>query len=399
MKTYVYLLIVLIPVYYFRIDVLPTNVFELLLAGALIAAIAIFAKEKRLPALNAKVILPSLLIISGLLLGLMISSDKLSTLGIIKSWFLVPILMYWLVSAHFKAESVKYVTNALTVSAVLVAAYVSLQWLGHIGPVGYQIGDANFLRYVAEDRATGFYESPNYAAMYLAPLLFVSLLGTKNWRDPKLAGSLLILLALFATGSRGAILATVLAAVTLMSVYKFGLRGGLVSMGSFLLILLGSFFALSSQLGASDGIRIEYYSAALEIIKSHILTGVGAGQFHSNFVSLCGSTQLGCSADSSALHAHNLYLELLLAGGILLLSGFVILVTITYKNMFTYFNSCENPQERFRIATVGAAILVILLHGTVDTTYFKNDLAVVFWLLVLVCHTYSGHVVPKLGRT
>ncbi len=31
-----------------------------------------------------------------------------------------------------------------------------------------------------------------------------------------------------------------------------------------------------------------------------------------------------------------------------------------------------------------AIMLYILLHGLVDTTYFKNDLAVVFWMCFLV---------------
>jgi len=37
--------------------------------------------------------------------------------------------------------------------------------------------------------------------------------------------------------------------------------------------------------------------------------------------------------------------------------------------------------RRFFLA-LGAAMIVLLVHGLVDTPYFKNDLSVLFWLII-----------------
>ena len=34
------------------------------------------------------------------------------------------------------------------------------------------------------------------------------------------------------------------------------------------------------------------------------------------------------------------------------------------------------------IGSLTAAMIVILIHGLVDTPYFKNDLAIIFWLII-----------------
>lgn len=399
MKTYIYLLLVCIPVYYLRIGSLPTNIFELFVALGVAVALAYHIKVKQLPTLSAKVTIPLVLMLAGLLLGVLFSLDKLATLGIIKSWFIVPVAVYWLASVFFQGEDVRFVAKALTLSGVLVALYVSLQWLGFIGPVGYQVGDVNYLRYVAEGRASGFFESPNYAAMYLAPIFFLSLQNLSSWRDPRLIGSLLMLFAVIATGSRGAMLAIIVTTVALFIYYKKGLKKALLAVGVIIILLAITYYRLSPQLGDGDINRLEYYRAAVVMMQTHPVAGIGAGQFYENFIALCSTTELGCNADSSAFHPHSLYLNLILSGGALLFVGFVFLVTHLYRQLFHCVRNAATAQHKFRLAASGAAILVILLHGLVDTTYFKNDLAVVFWLLVLVCHTYSGHSVPKLGKT
>ncbi|MEK7598133.1 MAG: hypothetical protein AAB487_00145, partial [Patescibacteria group bacterium] len=41
--------------------------------------------------------------------------------------------------------------------------------------------------------------------------------------------------------------------------------------------------------------------------------------------------------------------------------------------------------EKSALRAIAMAIMFyILLHGLVDTTYFKNDLAVIFWLSFLI---------------
>jgi len=54
------------------------------------------------------------------------------------------------------------------------------------------------------------------------------------------------------------------------------------------------------------------------------------------------------------------------------------LIFLFYKRLVTLWR-----HEEFKNLTLGmaAAMAMILLHGMVDVPYFKNDLAVAFWML------------------
>ncbi|MDO8444025.1 MAG: hypothetical protein Q7S80_00785, partial [bacterium] len=77
----------------------------------------------------------------------------------------------------------------------------------------------------------------------------------------------------------------------------------------------------------------------------------------------------------SALHPHNVYLAMWLNLGILGLIIFVIMVVNFFRRLW--------PQRNYYLALcLMAAMSAILIHGLFDTTYFKNDLSAIFWLIL-----------------
>lgn len=81
------------------------------------------------------------------------------------------------------------------------------------------------------------------------------------------------------------------------------------------------------------------------------------------------------------MYPHNLILnfwtELGLAGMILFIW---IIIKFFYQGIKIFQNS-NNTNKYLSLGLIGA-IIVIIIHGMVDVPYFKNDLAILFWILI-----------------
>ena len=77
---------------------------------------------------------------------------------------------------------------------------------------------------------------------------------------------------------------------------------------------------------------------------------------------------------------HNLYLTIVSESGIIALFGFLWFVGLWLWRGAKQYTITRDP------ILLGAlcAMLVILVHGLVDTPYFKNDLSVLFWMIVVI---------------
>ena len=115
------------------------------------------------------------------------------------------------------------------------------------------------------------------------------------------------------------------------------------------------------------------WRSAGRLIEDNWLWGIGAGNFQEKY--LVYQKYFTPYLEWAVPHPHSLYLSIWLYGGALGLAGFVGLIFFWFRS---FWRLQKNPNLRF----IGLGIMFyILLHGIVDTTYFKNDLAVVFWLL------------------
>ncbi len=245
-------------------------------------------------------------------------------------------------------------------------------------------------------RATGFYGHPNNLGLAMgrvwplaAALAWVAWLRRARWLAVALAGcAALTLAALVVSFSRGAYLGALIAAgvlVTLLGARRY--RRWVVVGGIAALALAGIGLALLgierlSLFTGSSAIRLSTWRAALAILLDHPL-GIGLDQFLIVYQRYIDPALLNTTEVYTA-HPHNLILDALLRGGPLLLFG---LAWGAWRIL-----SAPRRQPASAIAVGAAATMAgALAHGMVDAFYFWPDLAISFWLLLMLGEQPIAH--------
>ncbi len=80
------------------------------------------------------------------------------------------------------------------------------------------------------------------------------------------------------------------------------------------------------------------------------------------------------------------------------LAGLAIFIVIVWRFFRTLRDACydDPPRHAFTVA-LSAAMIVTLVHGLVDVPYFKNDLAMLFWLLVALASSVATEMKTRSG--
>jgi len=219
LKYLLYLSIFLIPFYFIRFSSfdVKTNIFEVVVAVSfalfVIGEVNSLTIRKTYP-----VSIWIYLFLLAAVIGTLLSPDKIHAIGIFKGWFLFPVILYILVINNFSKENLAKLTIPLYLSLMIVSVWAILQKFGYIGQLFYQVGDSSFNQYLAEGRVFGPFESPNYLAMYLVPMIFLSWPVFKGLKI-KIIKSILVLsyalplLAIYFTTSRGGAVALTTATI------------------------------------------------------------------------------------------------------------------------------------------------------------------------------------------
>jgi len=274
------------------------------------------------------------------------------------------------------------------ISLIPVSLWAIFQKLGLVTTFFYQKGDPGFSNYLSSDiRAFGPFESPNYLAMYLVPVLFLSLIIFESIKErwQKITFSalyILPLLALLFSGSRAGIIALLGSFLIFVVIYyggrvKIDKKYSITIVGLLIVLTIFASIYLSPREG-SDAIRKEIYSYSAQMIRENWFGGIGLGNFQRTITSMSvDNASFQKYGLSYALHPHNLFLSFWLNLGLL---GFLTFLIIIYNFATNLIKSIKSNQ--FIIATIASAMSAILIHGLFDTTYFKNDLSAIFWLVL-----------------
>lgn len=313
------------------------------------------------------------------------SLERVSSLGILKGWFLIPMLYGWLVF-HYSRSSSRLFLNAFAIGSIIIAGIAFV----------YLVGSE--LTY--DGRLKAFYLSPNHLAMGLtAGMIVLTSRIIENAKSffakPVLAFSFILLtVAVLATYSYGAWLGILAGSVFVLLRKHRGkprhrksptsLFLGVAATGLIVLSLIlwqmpsEKFQNIVSSQRSSLQSRLMIWQAAGLIIKDHPLVGVGAGQFQEAYLSY----QKYFSQpflEWAVPQPHNLFLAFLVQLGILGLVGFLLLLGWFFAVSWQVVKKTSSP---FVINTLLAIMIAILAHGLLDSTYWKNDLAVIFWAVV-----------------
>jgi O-antigen ligase len=372
--------ILAIPAYLIRFSIIgvPTNLFEVVA----LMTFAIWLTKKKKGALLLFSQAPNwirlgiFLLLLGVVVGIIFSDNRMVGLGILKSWFVIPLIF----SCAFAAlhESKKEIEKSL------FFIYLSTFSIAILG-LGYKLMGLT----TYDGRLSGPYASPNYLAMYLAPGL---LLGTyfvfqkSKHRLFFMFSSFAILICLYFTFSY----LTFIGLIASMSMVFFLLskrKKRFLLLASFLSLALlvlietnsslktniGNYFNTSSR--SSFASRIMIWKASAKMIEAHPFAGIGAGNFQTEYLDL--QPLFPPYLEWAVPHPHNIFLAFWLQTGLLGLAGFLFLIFKLIIKLCVLIKKNKDPLLAASLLTFFAYFII---SGLGDTLYWKNDLSVVFWV-------------------
>jgi len=371
----VFLTVLSLPFYIFRFKIwpVPSTFLEILVyLTFLVALVGGFLKNIRS---RGAVIWGGLFVLAGLI-GVFVDPDKMRALGLWKAYFLDGYL-FFLVILSLEREVFKKIAGFLFGCGALTAIIALIAFLTGLKTNDGRLLDLNRL-------------SPNYLAMFLSPILMIGIVKIKEKIVAKQsfwwwgAGCLIILFALYLTGSRGAIVAV--GAGLLVLLYSFLANSKYKKISGWITLLLAVTFLAGTawffrpdftdhaRKATSSNVRYYIWVTSLEMIQKNPIWGVGLSNYQDYFKNLTyDRVNYPEYIAPEALTAHNLYLQLYLTIGVIGLVAFLVLVILSFF---------------WQINDLGASVafVAILAYGLVDTPFFRNDLAALFWLILAMVY-------------
>ncbi len=379
----VWLLLMSIPLYLvqFEITSVPTTLLEVFIYTAALIFVVQNYKGlwRRIIGTFQPIFFPVVLIFIGLVVGTIVTPDLRLSLGIFKGWFIDPVILYFLVVNAVDWRKIEHFVLALLMPTLPMSILAIWQAL-----------TGNFI--TVDGRASSWFVSANYLSMYLVPILLLGLivLVSKNkvYQILTALAWLLGLAALYFSFSYGGWLGLLGAGIVGVFVYlhrywKVWIWAGLIPITLFISQLGNDRFVQMLDLTkrSSASVRLQVWQTGLLMFKEHWLTGIGLGQFRDQYLSY-SSRLFNPPWELAILHAHNLFLQFAVNLGLAGLAGFIWLIV----NFFIWFRKNSSYLATVLIMAMSA----MLIHGLIDTTYWKNDLAALFWVVIALAVLVNG---------
>lgn len=381
--------IFLIPAYIFRFSLGPlkSNVFEVAVLLAFLSTFYFMLSTKRRFRFGP---LWPYLFLAIALVAVFIAPDKEKALGIWKGWFLVPFALYWTILQNFKRENIGNLLPPLLLSSSIVTLLAILQHYEVLSTLFYQNGDSSFMQYLEQKRIFGISESPNYLSMYLVPVIFLLAPLQKN-KSVRLLVFVFVILSswvVLLTSSRAGFLALAVGLIAVLFLTLYFNKNfprfvkNIILCIALVLVFCGTVF-VASQFSShfartTDQDRLKIYHYSGELLKQNYFLGIGLGAYPEKIKTITQDDPYFQSVVLPyALHPHNLYLALWLNLGLLGILSFISLIVLFFKNIWHRLEDGDPVAISLLVA-----ILTILVHGIFDTTYFKNDLSAILWLIL-----------------
>lgn len=207
-----------------------------------------------------------------------------------------------------------------------------------------------------------------------------------------IAGFAIAVLTIILTGCRGAYIALFIELVLIgLFTYRmlkpfyrriFGIFAAIMSGIAFFVIVIlpplrARIFSIFAFRGdSSNSFRFNVYNSCIQMFKDNWLLGIGCG--NQNFREIYG---LYMKTGFDALSAYNIYLETAVESGIFALAAFLAFLYCNISKGVKYIiKRCNIKSIYLMIAVVSLAGM--LVHGFVDTVFFRPQIQFVFWIMV-----------------
>lgn len=334
---------------------------------------------------NKGLIIGGALFLIGAIISFIANPFSLTGLGMIKSWFVFPILSAGIFLFVLRESNrTNFYLLAWFVMTLGIALFSFLFFL--------QSG----LTY--DGRLQGAYSSPNFLAITLSPgillaLYFFWIVGEQAKKYFFLLTAFFLTALVFLTHSYAAWFALFCSVVFMYAANKNLRKKMKTSVLLIILIIVVAFFSfekgtekwqalVSFDERSSLSSRMMIWKASERILEDTFIFGIGVGRFQEVYLEY--QKFFPPYLEWAVPQPHNFYLALIHQTGVLGFIGFLFLLYGYFSNLsrVIYSNTDEDPKE---LATVLFALMLLyLLYGFFDTPYFKTDLALLFWLLLSI---------------
>lgn len=374
--------IILWPAYLLRTTIagIPTTALELSIYALVAGCIATSLKQHRLvwPKIPRNIVLFVGLWSLAWISATVFSQDHQASLGAVKAWLLDPLLFGLVMLSVIRAiQQRKILLSAVALSGTVVAlaGLAQLVWWRDT----FQDGRLSSF----------FHPVANYAAMYLGPILILTIGGLlwKHLHRGWWVAVGVMVVALILAVSFGGYLAVGAGLFIYWWRWPNRRTKGLAMMSAAAVLLLGIVILaktpyLTEKFNTSDRssslVRTQIWRTSWQMIVEHPVVGIGPNAYESVYRETIPKLYWP-PLEWLVSQPHQLYLALWLETGLLGLMAFIAILYVWMRRIW----SPARSDDGVALAAF-AAMIAILVHGLVDTPYFKNDLSLIFVLVFLL---------------
>jgi O-antigen ligase len=389
-----YLVAALMPSYVIRwhIGPIPTTLLEVIILATAAAYVLSLYQGHTYRLRRTPIDIPIVLLLVAGLISIVIAYSHTSAAGIYRAYFLEAIAVFYI--------AVDVLQEPRHVRGLLIAAGV--------GSVAFGVGQlVTFaLALVHHEVHLGLppsfiYTSSNSVALFLEPpLVFAAAfaLYPSKLRERYYALACLAFLvpAAAITLSRGLYAAVavlvVIAVFTVRDTRQKLLITAAACAIAVILLLLPIVQQRLTLTGLSFLQRLVIYDQAWTVLSNRPLTGAGLASY------VQATAPLRSPHQWPALYPHNIWLAFWSETGLLGLVSFASLYSVLVVRGWRAIGSATGLARPLLYGGLGT-LIVYFVHGMVDTPYWKNDLAVEFWLVAALIVVALGWAVRSAGAS
>ncbi len=364
-----YATIACLPLYVirWRYGPLPTTLLETLIV--ITVGLYVFVRLRsgvRRPVATPYDIPIVLLLVAGAI-SVVVANDHRAALGLYRAYFIEPVAVFYVaVDVLKRADHRLNLVFAFAVGSSVFATLNLGAFVQALAAHNVNVGTA----------PKALYDDANPVAMYLEPpfALAVGLLFFGATARLKVIGVAWLafvgpaLLVMFSKGAYLALLGLVIVAILTVPRWRLVLLGALIAAAVIATQISLVLQRLVTVIPSLQG-RQAIFGAAVDVIRAHPLFGVGLGGFSYQFRGV-----------TPEIYPHDVWLTFWVEIGLLGVVAFAIIVLML---LWTGWRAWPGAPRADRAAIWGVlgGLQLWVVHGLVDSPYWKNDMAVEFWFM------------------
>lgn len=371
-------LVVLLPSYLLRLELLgiPTTLLELFVLIVILAWLVGLYRKNRWSTISSLVPRPWWILMGlwvlAFFLATLVAPDTRAAMGITKAYGIEPILLS-LVFLDVFDRNLKPLLRALGFAALGVALFGIWQWISGAGiPIPWDF----------ERRIVSVYPYPNAVGLFLGPIVILALArAVQTHKAQRLFWISVIATSLPAIvlAKSEAALVSIVATTLIAGVVWKKTRTCAIGIGLLVLVLALTLTPLRDKIFLQDHsgqVRLTQWSETTHLLRASPIVGAGLSAYPTALAPFHRAKHIEIFQYPHTIF-FNVWVELGLLGFLLLCATGLLLVRSIKRKNSAVGMACA------------LALLQIAIHGLVDVPYFKNDLAILVWLLIVGVIAYD----------